>query len=548
MNIKKQLDNMILSPSGWRKVFAESGLEEDKTRAIADEDKVISTAMALSLIKTKNLNRIVIGTDARPTGPEIARYMINTFLYFKIDVIYIGIASAPEIMAFSSLENFDCFVYISASHNPIGHNGVKFGKNGGVFPAEEIYPIIDNFKKIVLEDDTVRLKEIIDSKDTLPISMKGKALIDYRNFVLSAVTEDSNEYKFIKSIKEGKKIGIVGELNGSARGISIDKSFLKELGINTLFLNDTPGEVVHGIVPEGENLELCRKTLEEKHKIDPSFILGYVPDNDGDRGNLVYINKNGKSVILKAQEVFALVVYSTLMMYKGKKELAVAVNGPTSYRIEEISNKFKAKTFRAEVGEANVVQLGEQLRRQGYAVPILGEGSNGGNITYPSKVRDPMNTLLCLCRVISDGYELSDLLEALPIYTTTDAFSSAAKLHLKTKNFNSLKEIYEDNFIKEWENKKNILAKYKIEKYKEVQTNGIIERYEKGNGQKGGLKMIFTDVEDNFIAYIWMRPSGTEPLFRISADVKGDNIELHDLLLEWQKAMILNAEKKLLNC
>ncbi len=56
--------------------------------------------------------------------------------------------------------------------------------------------------------------------------------------------------------------------------------------------------------------------------------------------------------------------------------------------------------FRAETGEANVVNLAEMLRSEGWVVSILGEGSNGGNITHPSKVRDPLSTLGAMIRLL----------------------------------------------------------------------------------------------------------------------------------------------------
>ena len=58
-------------------------------------------------------------------------------------------------------------------------------------------------------------------------------------------------------------------------------------------------------------------------------------------------------------------------------------------RIEEIAEAFYASVYRAEVGEANVVNLARSLRDKGFTVPILGEGSNGGNITHPAAVRIP---------------------------------------------------------------------------------------------------------------------------------------------------------------
>ena len=108
-------------------------------------------------------------------------------------------------------------------------------------------------------------------------------------------------------------------------------------------------------------------------------------------------------------EVFAVSVLAELcfmdMLYGKDKnyKAAIVVNGPTSLRIQEIANIFNAKVFYAEVGEANVVNLAKKVSEEGYTVRICGEGSNGGNITLPSSVRDPLATLFAIVTAIMPG-------------------------------------------------------------------------------------------------------------------------------------------------
>ena len=59
---------------------------------------------------------------------------------------------------------------------------------------------------------------------------------------------------------------------------------------------------------------------------------------------------------------------------------------------------------------------------------------------------------------------------------------------------------------------------------------------------KGGLKIIFKDKEGSPLAFIWMRGSGTEPVFRIMCDVKGDNPQQEAELLQWETNMLLEAD------
>lgn len=596
-DLKNNLSSFIISASGWRKVFAISKDQEDDTPNISLTDKYYSALIALSLAKylgcitdkdinNNNLNiknaktKIAIAVDARPTGPEILDIINRIFLALDIEVINLYIAAAPEIMALSSLDKtIDAFLYISASHNPIGHNGIKFGTNGGVFKKEQahdlaqcFYNLIDNEKSILFAKALVDNldKNILEENLAKIDDYKQISLEKYREFALLTASKSLSPQEYLQYIKAKiakQNIGIVAELNGSARTVTIDKDFFTELGVKILTVNDKPREVVHPIVPEGENLEMCRSILEAKHKEDQDFIVGYVPDNDGDRGNLVYIkNSTKKAVILQAQEVFALVVMSELSAMRlanPDAKMAISVNGPTSMRIDEICKALNVEVFRAEVGEANVVSKAEELRSNGYIVRILGEGSNGGNITHPAKVRDPLNTLLSLINLLSDktifdfyrsktNYEndeltIENLINSLPKFITTDAFSEDAKLEIKSDH-GILKDKYEKGFLKFYkENSLFLKEKFSIYSYQVVQMEGM--NCNSGIGEefrtlpyRGGHKVIFKDQRDNNIAFMWMRGSGTEAIFRIAVDVKGDNIELYSYLLHLHKSLLKKAE------
>ena len=565
-SVKEVFSSYILSASGYRHVFAKSGDEEDSTAEIKAEDVIIVTLITKAYfehLKLKN-PRILLGIDARPTGKTIAAIAIRTLIALGADVKYLFISAAPEIMAYSN-DNFDSFYYISASHNPIGHNGFKFGRKGGVFSAEEANELTSSLKEMLNGDNinkALALGKVADNKKYEDVlskveEEKNKALCYYRSFVLKTAEVDD-------SFKAD--VGIVADFNGSARALSIDRNFLEEIGCSFSAINDKAGSVAHAIVPEGKNLIPCRDYLEKMHKKDKRFILGYTPDNDGDRGNFVYITDKGEAAILEAQEVFALVVAIEVadLSLKKNKNIAVAVNGPTSERIDALASAFGAKVFRAEVGEANVVNLASALRDKGYVVHVLGEGSNGGNITEPAKVRDPLNSVMTILKLFGDkelynylrrklGFSegeasISGVIEALPIYTTTGAFSSLAKMHIKHPDYKGLKSAFEKLLRAEF--KEQELDKYGIVSYEIHQTEKTEERIGEGNafrsGEcKGGLKVVFLSKEGEHLAYMWTRPSGTEPLLRVLVDVKGDNQLLHDKLLSFIRTLIAEADQSL---
>ncbi len=604
--LQQGLASMIISASGWRKVFALSGDEEDNTNAISEVDAVLAALAALSLARHLNVpgagkqailegrtdhpmtdTTILVGLDARPTGRVIGDIVVRVLTALGCRVRYLFITPAPQIMADCNLypDEADAFFYISASHNPIGHNGFKFGKQGGVYTALEAEELASLFKTIVKEEhhsaayvqklsahlDITRYKQVLQQVQSQVQQSKDR----YQSFVLSTAAKTNSVEgikQFVSSLLEEQtkqRVGVVGELNGSARSVSIDKKLLTSLGLKVHLLNDRPGQVVHAIVPEGENLNLCRQVLEQMHAKDKSYILGYVPDNDGDRGNLVYIDtKTGKASILEAQNVFALVVLAELSQTRLQHPdalLAAVVNGPTSQRIESIAQVFDAVVFRSEVGEANVVELAQQKREEGYLVPILGEGSNGGNITHPARVRDPLNTLMSLVKLLGNReiaklwfranglavphtISLEQIINSLPKYITTGAFDSDAKMQVHLPH-QLLKNRYEVHFLSQWEQDKKQLNAMGIHSYSIFQTEGTVCSEGMGEAFRhapytGGYKVALKDENGIITDYLWMRGSKTEPVFRVVVDCKGEDQKRHDWLLAWHRSIIQAADSE----
>jgi len=597
---------MILSHSGWRGIFAAGGGEESATEKIDAEHRLIAEKAAevfagylRDLGGGKPL--VLIGRDTRPTGKAIAAAMIPMLRKCGCPVRYAGVVAAPEIMAwargFGQRAKVCGFIYISASHNPIGHNGLKFGlTDGGVLPAEEAAKLTERF--CVLMEDPKRLPRrtrsftefLIRKLSFLRVTPctpwlnlnKKRAYHAYLRF--SGEVAWGDDVHIADALKRGiaqRPLGVCCDFNGSARCVSIDKQFLGGLGIRFRAINDRAGAIAHRIVPEGESLDPCCAFLEEQRRRDPCFVLGYVPDCDGDRGNLVIWDAGlHKARALEAQEVFALACVAELAQLAwngGSAKTAVAVNDPTSLRIDRIAGAFGARVFRAEVGEANVVGLARRLREEGYTVRILGEGSAGGNITHPSAVRDPLHTVLAIAKLLSlravggnaafdkpglfqlwcnasgqagryrADFDLADIIASLPPFVTTGAYSPEAALHVTSADHGALKSRYQAIFLREWEARKNELkTQYGIYSWDAAAYNGMEERTgiaDFGAAGKGGLKICFNDGAGTAIASIWMRGSATEPVFRVIADAEGADPRLERDLIEWQRRMTTEADR-----
>ena len=616
--IRKTLNSMILSASGWRGVFAIDGGEESRSAEISDAHKLITAAAAnvfagfLAEQKKDSLSKpiILVGTDTRPTGKAISGEIIRSALASGCTVKWAGSVAAPEIMAWAqqcgSMEKDGKpigFIFISASHNPIGHNGLKFGlTDGGVLAPEQAALLLTNFNSLLAEPEfPSRLEKLLGTVDENLLAAvysgeaeeKKAALDAYFNLINAAALDvpcagASNEQirSILKSGLKAKPLGLVCDFNGSSRSVSIDRKIYASLGIGFRAINEKAGEIAHRIVPEGESLIPCMQFLEETHCADSSFILGYTPDCDGDRGNLVIWDESkGQARILEAQEVFALACIAELSLLvrtgglvynsggRAITRAALAVNDPTSLRIDRIAGAFDVSIFRAETGEANVVGLSRRLRENGYLVRILGEGSAGGNITHPQAVRDPLNTVLGLVKLLAvrsaankpglfelwcershqtalyhENFSLSDIIASLPPFITTGAYEKNAILKIKTADHNILKDRYQRIFLREWdERKEKLRSQYGMDTWEAAAYNGIQEKRGISNfadAGKGGLKICFYNRDGLAIASLWMRGSATEPVFRIMADAEGRDKQIEQYLIDWQRRMVQEADEE----
>ena len=147
-----------------------------------------------------------------------------------------------------------------------------------------------------------------------------------------------------------------------------------------------------------------------------------------------------------------------------------------------------------------------------------------------------------------EDFSLIDVIETLPVYTTTGVSESRALLKIKTTDHSVLKAKYQKVFLSQWEDKKSYFEeKYDISNYEAVCNNGTKETKNITDfsiSGKGGLKILLKNKNQDNVAFIWMRGSGTEPVFRVMCDVKGNNPEMEKELLQWHSEMILTADNQ----
>jgi len=611
-DIIQAVQKMTLSASGWRGVFNIEKDEQSVSKILAPEFAFISYFAAISFYNFlskyyPNTKEIILARDARPTGENIEKIVYVAFREHEkekkqgMKIRSIGIAPIPEVISYSASRN-SAFFYISASHNPIGYNGFKFGVKG-VLEKKEALEVMWGFRGILLfgkdgmdeqksenqvmgvyahtavappESFLIPLKKHIKDALNLPLEKieikkaKEEAFKAYKNHIKivasgrKSLIEANDFFNLLKAeiniFSPIRPIYIACDFNGSARAKSIDLKLLKQLGIKFIPFHNEAGKIAHEIIPEGRNLDyLCEKLQDIcREKKEKGIFFGYMPDCDGDRGNIVYIDDEGNSQIIKSQEVFALAIIAEILHAKQNKNvnnLAVVANGPTSMLLEEIAERFGFVVFRAEVGEANVVNLAKAKEQEGYSVRLLGEGSNGGCIISPSVVRDPLCTIFALLKFFLlklnvSGKPLSSfsqLIQSLPRYQTTPVAEKRAILQICIEHVSSFRKDLQKVFLKEWNERRFSLfekydfASYKAFSYVGIETTEVTSDF--SQTKEGGFKIVFYNSQGKAVAFIWMRQSGTEPVFRLMADIKSNNEEDEKALLHWEREMVEIAKK-----
>ena len=298
---------------------------------------------------TKTKLKVVIGRDARISGPMIHNLVMNTLLGLGIDVIDLGLSTTPTVEIAVPMENADGGIIITASHNPKEWNALKLLNEKGEFlngaDGEKILEIaeaeafdfskVDDLGEITINDSymDIHIDEVLD----LP-------LVD-----AEAVAK--------------RKFKVVVDGVNSTGGIIIP-NLLQQMGVEVVKLYCEPnGHFPHNPEPLKEHLgDICRLVLEEKAD------FGIVVDPDVDR--LAFISNDGEMF----GEEYTLVACADYVL---SKTLGNTVSNMSSSRaLRDITINHNGNYQASAVGEVNVVELMKKTNA------IIGGEGNGG-IIYP---------------------------------------------------------------------------------------------------------------------------------------------------------------------
>lgn len=250
----------------------------DGVRGVANEELTPTLAMELGQAGAYVLTRenehkptIMVGCDTRISGDMLANALMAGACSVGANVVYVGVVPTPAVAYLTRKYKVDAGVVISASHNPVEFNGIKFFDGNG-------YKLPD-----ALEDEIEELiKSGMEGVKFPTGSSVGK--IKYR-------TDAREEYinhamKAIPISLEGKKI-VVDCAEGAAFYTSVEA--LKELGATVVAIHNNPdGTNINANCGSTHMEELMARVVYEGADIGLAF--------DGDADRLLAVDEKGQRV------------------------------------------------------------------------------------------------------------------------------------------------------------------------------------------------------------------------------------------------------------
>lgn len=282
----------------------------DGVRGIANKDLAPDLAYKLGriggyfLTKGKKRPKMVVGMDTRISGDMLEGALSSGLNSAGVDVLYLGTLPTPAVACMIKILDADGGVMITASHNPVEYNGIKFFDEKGLKLTDEIENSIEEYilnnldidvlpvageigRKIRIENPVRRYMDFL--KDTIDVDLKGlKVAVDCGNgAVYKAAPELLQELGAQVYVIHNDPNGININVNcGSTRPEEIQKLVLEtgaDAGLSfdgdadRLIAADENGNIVDG----DHILAICGSHMKEKGHLESNTVVGTVMTNMG---------------------------------------------------------------------------------------------------------------------------------------------------------------------------------------------------------------------------------------------------------------------------
>lgn len=335
---------------------------------------------------TRDTRRIVVGRDARLSGPMVKKLVVGTLMGMGFDVVDIDLASTPTTELAVVGEKACGGLILTASHNPRQWNALKLlNENGEFLSAAD-------------GQEVLRLADLCNF-EFAPVDRLGKVYenttwtLRHIEQVLALPTVD------VEAIRNAGFTVAVDAVN-SVGGIAIP-ALLRALGVEKVIeLNcEATGDFAHTPEPIPENLTGISELMARG-----GADLGVVVDPDVDR--LALVCEDGTMF----GEEYTLVSVADYLL--GLKPGNTVSNLSSSRALRDVTLRHGGSYSAAAVGEVNVTT---KMKETG---AVIGGEGNGG-VIYPELHygRDALvGVALFLTLLAKSGKKVSELRKTYPAY------------------------------------------------------------------------------------------------------------------------------------
>lgn len=367
------MSSLMISVAGIRGVVGDSLRAEDIVRFVA--------AFAAEL----RVRRVVLGGDTRPSRETVRQLVVGACMASGCEVLDLGVCPTPTIGFMTKHLGAGGGIGITASHNPLQWNALKFFSDAGTFLVG------DGFERVMRryrENDF----QYVGYESLGCLKILGDACGPHRERVLAAVDR--------AIIRRAGFKAVVDLCNGA--GAALIPDLLEELGCAMVPLHADPEKAFERPAePLPENLgALCEAVWVNRADI------GFALDPDADR--LALVDETGRAI---GEERTLALAARAVLQATGSKAPLVA-NLSTTRALDDVAAEFGTRVERTKIGEANVVA--GMLA----AGAIIGGEGNGG-VIYPAvhPGRDAATGIaLILNAMAGQGRSLSQLNAEVPDY------------------------------------------------------------------------------------------------------------------------------------